>query len=126
MDLTLRDTGAILAQFRAFYDTNLELTLADAPFNFYDRNSPIYTHARYLPGSVIEKSVFKDVLLAEGCRISQAEILHSVIGLRSRIASGVRLKDSIVMGADSYVVDDSSGIPVGIGKNCDIRGRDLR
>jgi glucose-1-phosphate adenylyltransferase len=113
-----RDIGTI----RAFYDTNLELTLADAPFNFYDRNSPIYTHARYLPGSIVAESVFKDVLLAEGCRISQAEIVHSVVGLRSRIASGVRLKDSIIMGADSYVVDDSSGIPVGIGNNCEIEG----
>ena len=113
-----RDIGTI----RAFYDTNLELTLSDALFNFYDLKGPIYTHARYLPGSTVEDSRLKDVLLAEGCRIRKAEIIHSVIGLRSRIASGVRIKDSIVMGADSYVTKGTSGIPVGIGENCDLEG----
>ena len=113
-----RDIGTI----RAFYDTNLELTLSEAPFNFYSKKSPIYTHARYLPGSTVEDSCFKDVLLAEGCRIHNAEIIHSVIGLRSRIASGVRIKDSIIMGADSYITKDTSGIPVGVGENCDLEG----
>ncbi len=113
-----RDIGTI----RAFYDTNLELTLAEAPFNFYSKKSPIYTHARYLPGSTIEDSHFKDVLLAEGCRIYQADITHSVIGLRSRITSGVTIKDSIIMGADSYIAEDTGGIRVGIKKNCYIEG----
>lgn len=113
-----RDIGTI----RAFYDTNLELTLSKSPFNFYSKKSPIYTHARYLPGSTVEDSHFKDVLLAEGCRIHKADIIHSVVGLRSRIASGVRIKDCIIMGADSYVIKDTSGIPVGIGENCDLEG----
>ena len=113
-----RDIGTI----RSFYDTNLELTLSEAPFNFYSKKSPIYTHARYLPGSTIEDSHFKDVLLADGCRIYQADITHSVIGLRSRITSGVKIKDSIIMGADSYTSKDTGGIRVGIKKNCDIEG----
>ncbi len=113
-----RDIGTI----RAFYETNLELTLSDAPFNFYSKKSPIYTHARYLPGSTVEDSHLKDVLLAEGCRIRQADITHSVVGLRSRIAAGVRIKDSVIMGADAYVTKDVSGIPIGIGKNCDLEG----
>ena len=113
-----RDIGTI----RAFYDTNLELTLSEAPFNFYSKKSPIYTHARYLPGSTVEDSHLKNVLLAEGCRIYQATITHSVIGLRSRITSNVRIKDSIIMGADSYIAEDTGGIRVGIKKNCDIEG----
>lgn len=113
-----RDIGTI----RSFYDTNLELTLTDAPFNFYSKSSPIYTHARYLPGSTIEDSQLKQVLLADGCRIRQADITHSVIGLRSRIKSGAKIKDSIVMGADSDVVQQTSGIRVGVGKNCHIEG----
>ena len=113
-----RDIGTI----RAFYDTNLELTLSEAPFNFYSKKSPIYTHARFLPGSTVEDSHFKDVLLAEGCRIYQADITHSVIGLRSRITSGVTIKDSIIMGADSYIAKDSGDIRDGIKKNCYIEG----
>lgn len=113
-----RDIGTI----RSFYDTNLELTLTDAPFNFYSKSSPIYTHARYLPGSTIEDSQIKQVLLADGCRIRQADITHSVIGLRSRIKSGTKIKDCIVMGADSDVVQQTSGIKVGVGENCHIEG----
>lgn len=113
-----RDIGTI----RAFYDTNLELTLADSPFNFYNRRSPIYTHARYLPGSIVEDSHFKDVLLGEGCRIKNAEVIHSVIGLRSRISTGVRIKDSIIMGADANIKKHPSGFKVGVAENCDIEG----
>jgi glucose-1-phosphate adenylyltransferase len=113
-----RDIGTI----RAFYDTNLELTLTDAPFNFYSKKSPIYTHARYLPGSTVEDSHLKQVLLADGCRIRKADITHSVIGLRSRIRAGAQIKDSILMGADSDVTKIAREIPVGVGKNCYVEG----
>ena len=113
-----RDIGTI----RAFYDTNLELTRADAEFNFYSKKSPIYTHPRYLPGSIIEDSHLKEVLLADGCKIRQADITHSVIGLRSRIRAGAQIKDSIVMGADAYITKEAREIPVGVGRNCDIEG----
>ncbi|HEX5807370.1 MAG TPA: sugar phosphate nucleotidyltransferase, partial [Anaerolineales bacterium] len=39
------DIGTI----RSFYETNLQLTSASPPFNFYDPQAPIYTHARFLP-----------------------------------------------------------------------------
>jgi len=114
-----RDIGTI----RSFYETNLELTLSDAPFNFYSKSSPIYTHARYLPGSTVEDSHLKQVLLADGCRIQQADITHSVIGLRSRIKSGTKIKDSIILGADGDITQgDTSGLKVGVGENCDIEG----
>ena len=112
-----RDIGTI----RAFYETNLELTLNDAPFNFYSKKSPIYTHARYLPGSTVEDSRLRQVMLADGCRIQAAEITHSVIGLRSRIKAGTKIKDSIIMGAD-HDVQTMSGVKIGIGENCDIEG----
>ena len=77
-----------------------------------------------MTGSV-EDSQLKDVLLAEGCLIQQAEITHSVIGVRSMIASGTKIKDSILMGADYYldVADtDPSKPPIGIGPRCHIEG----
>lgn len=113
-----RDIGTI----RSFYDTNLELTLIEPPFNFYSKRSPIYTHARYLPGSTVENSHLKQVLLADGSRIRKADITHSVIGLRSRIKSGAKIKDCIIMGADGDTTQQASGIRVGIGQDCKIEG----
>jgi glucose-1-phosphate adenylyltransferase len=111
------DIGTI----RSFYETNLKLTNSDSPFNFYDAKAPIYTHARFLPGSVVEDSKLENVLLAEGCRIEKAEITHSIVGIRSQVAEGTVIKDSIVMGADYYDMEKPRGnIPIGIGKNCHI------
>ena len=111
------DIGTI----RSFYETNLNLTGSNPPFNFYDPKAPIYTHARFLPGSIVEDSQLKDVLIAEGCRIRKAEITHSIVGIRSQIAEGTVIKDSIVMGADYYEAKKNRGnIPLGIGANCHI------
>jgi glucose-1-phosphate adenylyltransferase len=113
-----RDIGTI----RSFYETNLELACKDPPFNFYDSEHPIYTHSRFLPGSIVEDSRLKHVLLADGCKIQQAEITHSVIGVRSIIAAGTKIKDSVVMGADYYSIESSAPVPIGIGPNCTIEG----
>ncbi len=113
------DIGTI----RSFYDTNLKLASPSAPFNFYDPAAPIYTHARFLPGSVVEDSELKDVLLTDGCRIQKAEIKHSIIGVRSQVAAGAYIKDSILMGADYFDADTiSHNLPLGIGPNCHIEG----
>src|SRR5512138_3940746 len=111
------DIGTI----RSFYETNLKLTSQNPPFNFYDPKAPIYTHARFLPGSTVEDSQLQDVLIAEGCRIRKVEITHSIIGLRSQIAEGTVIKDSILMGADYYPAERPRGsVPIGIGQNCHI------
>jgi glucose-1-phosphate adenylyltransferase len=113
-----RDIGTI----RSFYETNLDLATATPAFNFYDTKNPIYTHSRLLPGSIVEDSLLKDVLLAEGCRIQKAEITHSVIGVRSSISTGTVIKDSIIMGADYYTTEQPAQPPIGIGPNCHIEG----
>jgi len=116
-----RDIGTI----RSFYEANLELACQNPPFNFFDTEKPVYTHSRFLPGSILENSTLKDVLLAEGCQIRQAEITHSVIGVRSIIAAGTRIKDSVLMGADYYLDDAGEGPskpPIGIGPGCHIEG----
>lgn len=115
------DIGTI----RSFYETNLQLTRPDAPFNFYDPERPIYTHARFLPGSVIDGATLHNVLLAEGSQIHQAEIHESIVGLRSQIAKGVYMSRTIMMGADYYDLPGATlpgNIPLGIGPNCHIEG----
>ena len=114
-----RDIGTI----RSFYEANLELSCQNPPLNFFDSERPVFTHSRFLPGSIVEDSILKDVLLADGCQIQQAEITHSVIGVRSIIAAGTKIKDSILMGADYYRVDadaDPAKPPIGIGPRCHI------
>ncbi len=113
------DIGTI----RSFYETNLSLAKPNAPFNFNDPDNPIYTRARFLPGSSIDGAKMKHVLMADGCLIGRAKIRNSVIGLRSRIASGSTIRDSILMGADYYVApkpDLFPDIPLGIGRDCHI------
>jgi glucose-1-phosphate adenylyltransferase len=114
-----------IGTMRSFYETNLALTCPHAPFNFYDPRRPIYTHARYLPGSSVRDSNLQDVLLAEGCRIEKASIEHSVVGLRSQIDEGTRIADSVLMGSDFYDMPGAElpgGIPLGIGPDCNIQG----
>jgi glucose-1-phosphate adenylyltransferase len=106
-----QDVGTI----RSYYETNLALTMPNPPFAFNDADSPIYTDTRFLPSTSVEDSQLKNVLLAEGCSIERSEITHSIIGIRSKIASGSTIKDSIIMGADTY---DRGGI----GANCHIEG----
>jgi glucose-1-phosphate adenylyltransferase len=114
------DIGTI----RSFYETNLMLTRPDSPFDFHDPERPIYTHPRYLPGSIVEASSLHNVFLADGCRIHRAEIRDSIIGLRSRISNGASIRDSIVMGADYYEssANPEEGIRLGIGEECDVQG----
>lgn len=115
------DIGTI----RSFYEVNLMLARPESPFNFYDPDRPIYTHPRFLPGSVIDGARMTNVLLAEGCQIHKAEIENSVIGLRSQVADGVRMCNTVLMGADYYDppgVPPKGGVPIGVGYNCDIEG----
>jgi glucose-1-phosphate adenylyltransferase len=115
------DIGTI----RAFYETNLSLTRPNPPFNFHDLTQPIYTRARFLPGSILDGAVLENVMLTEGCRIGKAEIHDSLIGLRSQIGNGVYLKCIVMMGADYYDragIHPRGGIPLGIGDDCQIEG----
>ncbi|HRQ24939.1 MAG TPA: sugar phosphate nucleotidyltransferase, partial [Anaerolineales bacterium] len=93
-----QDIGTI----RSFYETNLMLTAPESPFNFYEAGLPIYTETRYLPASIVEESNLKNVLIADGSRILRSDITHSIIGIRSQVASGCMIKDSIIMGADYF------------------------
>ncbi len=112
------DIGTI----RSFYDTNLALTRPTPVFDFYDPDRPIYTHARFLPGSTVADSQLSRVLLCDGGRIQGAEISDSIVGIRSRIFAGTKIRSSILMGADYYEQDSGGILPLGIGPGCDIQG----
>ncbi len=119
------DIGTI----RRFYEVNLEMTSARPSFDFFQSERPIYTHARFLPPSEVHGSRLADVLLADGCKIHDAQINNSVIGLRSIIGSGVSIRRSVLMGADyletpaDLAKNQRQNIPnIGIGPGSTIEG----
>ncbi len=93
---------ADIGTIRRFYEVNLEMAAPDRPFDLNIPHSPIYTHPRFLPPSEAHGAQLNQVLLADGCRVSDASISNSVIGLRSIIGSQVTIRASIIMGADYY------------------------
>src|SRR5205809_6736083 len=110
------DIGTI----RAFYEANLDLTDVAPEYSFFEPESPIYTHPRFLPGSKINGATLRKAIVSDGCIISDAHLERCVVGIRSVIQSGATIRNSIVMGADYFELGgtDSSRPPVGIGRNC--------
>jgi glucose-1-phosphate adenylyltransferase len=114
---------------RAYYEANLSLALPNPPFDLFDPALPIYSRPRYLPGTLTDDCHLERVLLADGCRLQDAIITDSVIGLRSIIGPGVRISRSVIMGADFYedearrATNQEQGRPdVGIGPGSTIEG----
>jgi glucose-1-phosphate adenylyltransferase len=98
------DVGTVAS----FYDANIMLTRAGAPFRFYDPRSPIYTHARFLPGARLSDCVARDAIIAEGCYVDRATIEQSVVGIRTNIQAGAAISRSVLLGADFYDADASA------------------
>jgi glucose-1-phosphate adenylyltransferase len=92
------DVGTI----RSYYEANLQLCDPMPPFDFYDVARPVYTHPRFLPASKVEGCTLKSALVSEGGILMGAEIERSVIGIRSRIGQGTRIRHSLILGAEYY------------------------
>ena len=112
----------------SFFEANLGLTDDIPKFNLFDNTSKIYTRTRVLPpskitgGSSIDKSI-----VAEGCIINGSTVVHSVIGIRSRIGKGSVITNSYLMGNDYYQnldeISDNTNhdiVNIGIGERCHI------
>lgn len=111
-----KDIGSI----PSFYEENLAFTEPRPPIDLFDEKWPFFTRPRYLPLSKMRDSAIKDSDIAEGAIINSAQIVHSIIGLRSRIGAGSRIEDSILMGNDYY--DNTHKAPLlGIGRNCIVK-----
>jgi len=112
------DIGTI----RAFYEANLDLTNLEPQYSFFEANSPIYTHPRFLPGSKINGATLRQAIISDGCIISDAHIERSVIGVRSIIRSGATIRNSVIMGGDFFEASappTSPDVPaIGVGRNC--------
>jgi glucose-1-phosphate adenylyltransferase len=112
------DIGTI----RSFFDANLNLCDPNPQYSFYAPGAPIYTQSRFLPASVIEETVINRAMISDGCQIRSSRLERCVVGIRSLINPGSRLRNTIVMGADFYESDTGGTpagmIPIGIGRDC--------
>jgi glucose-1-phosphate adenylyltransferase len=117
------DVGTI----RSFFEANLAMCSIKPAFSFFDRSSPVYTRARFLPPSRILDSTIGESLIADGCVILKSRIQRCVVGLRSFIGDGCELRDTIIMGCDFYAPtpeptdDEPISMPhMSIGRGCRI------
>ena len=112
-----RDIGTI----PAFHEANIELTRRDPPLDLYHPEFPIFTHARFLPGTKVWDCQIENSVLCEGSVLRGARIVDSVIGIRSMVREGTIIEESVVMGTapdqSSRATDE---VQIGIGRNCHI------
>src|SRR5579862_4634049 len=112
------DVGTV----ESFYQANIMLTQARAPFRFYDPHRPIYTHPRFLPGSRFNECAIGEAIVAEGCFLDRCRVETSVIGIRTTIQAGANIRRSVLLGADYFEADDEApargdGPRLGIGRD---------
>lgn len=119
-----QDIGTI----RSFFEAHLDLTKPIPKFNLYDEAKPIFSRARFLPGSKIIGTDVSHSILCEGSIINRSKIDQSIIGIRSRIGDCSRLERVVMMGADFFesrediALSRERNIPaIGIGDGCEIR-----
>ncbi len=118
-----RDIGTI----GSYFEANIALAQKEPPFELYSPGWPIYTRTRSLPPVRVIESEIRDSLLVEGSDITGARITDSIVGMRSMIRQGSRLKEVVMLGADFYEGEQlltlwegsKEDLPaLGIGKNC--------
>lgn len=108
------DIGTI----RTFYAANLELAGENPPINLFDEERPIYTRPRFLPGSRVSACEVRNSILCEGSQLEAAVVDECVIGIRSIVRRGAKLRRVVMMGADYYEDGSAGQIPLGVGENC--------
>jgi glucose-1-phosphate adenylyltransferase len=112
----------------SFFEAHMDLTRPVPKFDFYDERKPIFTHARFLPGSKILASEVESAILCEGSIVDRSRVRESIIGIRSRIGENCRVERTVVMGADLFESREDlarnreAGLPaIGIGPDSEVR-----
>jgi len=111
----------------SFFDANLGLTDEIPAFNLFG-NRPIYTRARMLPPSKVSGTQLEHAIISEGCIINASKIIHSLVGIRTRIGFDTTIESCYLMGSDNYqtleqiAISRANNEPImGIGDRCKIR-----
>jgi len=118
------DIGTI----KSFHQANIDLTLENGPFDLFKLSYPFFSRPRFLPPSRVYNSRIDNALISYGTKLDDVTVKNCVIGVRSIINKGVKIENSVVIGADFYETDEAKivntekKIPnIGIGENTIIK-----
>lgn len=93
------DIGTI----KSFFDANLALTEQPPKFEFYDPKTPFFTSPRFLPPTKVDKCRIVDAIISHGCFLRECSVQHSIVGVRSRLETGVELTVSLPLPSFSFL-----------------------
>ncbi|MCY3974457.1 MAG: sugar phosphate nucleotidyltransferase [Simkaniaceae bacterium] len=103
----------------SFYYANIALTRTRSGPNFYDEKIPIYSYQHYLPGAYLKGTRITGSIICDGSILEAEEITNSIIGTRSVIGKGTIIRDSILLGNESYHAGRTeSAVRFRIGEEC--------
>jgi glucose-1-phosphate adenylyltransferase len=107
------DVGTIAHYFRA----NLALASDESPFDFHNDEGLIYTRMRDLPASRVSGAKLTHCHISDGCVIhAGAELERCVIGVRSTIGPGVKMREVVMLGANYFDTQKQGAVPPGVGE----------
>lgn len=116
-----------IGNISSFFEANLDLTNDIPSINLYDSDTAIYTRPRMLPAAKLNSGCVKSSVIAEGSIILCDSLERCIVGIRSRIGAGTKLKSCYIMGNDYYETltninsqNEKGEPPLGIGENCHI------
>lgn len=105
----------------SFYNANMALTHQQPAFNWYEETWPVFSTRYNLPGPKIQNTHVVDSIICEGSLIEAEEVSRCVLGPRSVIKKGCKIRDSYTLGNDFYKPPIQTGrLPdeLHIGENC--------
>ncbi len=111
----------------AYYQANMDLLGKDPAMTIYDKAWPLRTHHHHYPPlrtytTGIHPGVIEDSLIAGGCVVESAQVIHSVVANNVLIKNGASVKNSVIIdgvtigeGAQiqNAIIDKDVNIPPG-------------
>jgi glucose-1-phosphate adenylyltransferase len=100
------DYFADLGTIKSYHAASLALASDNPPFDFHTPEGVIYTRMRYLPASRVSAARLEQCLISDGCVVQPGtQLVRCLLGVRSRIGRDVRLRDTVIIGADRFETD---------------------
>ncbi len=117
-----------IGTMKSFFEANLALAQHPPRFEFYDAVNPIFTSPRFLPPAKVQNCKVTDAIISHGAFLEDCTVENAIVGLRSHVGKGVKIVDSMLMGADYYESDEvrakllaEGRVPIGIGDGSTIQ-----
>ncbi len=112
------DIGTIAS----FFEANMSLLDQKNCLQTYNESNPIYTRPHHLPSPLVIQTKINRSFISQGAIIEADEIDHSILGVRCRVGKGTKIRNSVLMGHQSYTPPSHQQPPLPkeftIGENC--------